>query len=117
MKAVIFDMDGVIVDSEPFWQQAEGEVFSSLGVQMNSELCKITQRMTTSEVTKFWFHRTQSAPQFLCAPFRLFTPYNRPEVRQDNTSEREDNDVTNNNLQAPSSFSSPVYAAPGKRKR
>ncbi|TCV99713.1 hexitol phosphatase HxpB [Biostraticola tofi] len=30
-EAVIFDMDGLIVDSEPLWAQAEMDIFSSLG--------------------------------------------------------------------------------------
>lgn len=57
MNAVIFDMDGVIVDSESFWQKAEKEVFTSLGVKMTDELCSITHKMTTNEVTKFWHAR------------------------------------------------------------
>lgn len=54
-KAVIFDMDGVIVDSEPLWQIAEHEVFSSLGVVLDKESCKQTQALTTMDVTKFWY--------------------------------------------------------------
>lgn len=56
-KAIIFDMDGVLVDSEGLWKIAEREVFSSLGVKMNDTLCEQTQTMTTTEVTKFWFSR------------------------------------------------------------
>ncbi len=56
-KAVIFDMDGVIIDSECLWKQAEQEVFSSLGVQLTDEYCTITQTMTTAEVTRFWFEK------------------------------------------------------------
>jgi sugar-phosphatase len=37
MKAVIFDMDGVLIDSEPFWKLAELEVFSSLGVIVSED--------------------------------------------------------------------------------
>jgi mannitol-1-/sugar-/sorbitol-6-/2-deoxyglucose-6-phosphatase len=57
MKAVIFDMDGVIIDSEPLWQRAEFEVFSSLGVHMTSEHCERTKYMATAEVTEFWFKK------------------------------------------------------------
>ncbi len=34
MKAVIFDMDGVLIDSEPIHRAVEREVFSSLGVHI-----------------------------------------------------------------------------------
>ncbi len=57
MKAVIFDMDGVIIDSEPLWQRAELEIFSSLGADVSSELCEMTKYMATNEVTEFWFNK------------------------------------------------------------
>lgn len=57
-KAVIFDMDGVLVDSEKFWKQAEFEVFSSLGVDVTDECCEVTKTMTSPEVTKFWFDKS-----------------------------------------------------------
>ena len=57
IKAVIFDMDGVIIDSEPFWKQAEFDVFSSLGVIVSEEFTPITQAMTTAEVADFWFEK------------------------------------------------------------
>ncbi|WP_430411604.1 hexitol phosphatase HxpB [Kordia sp.] len=59
IEAVIFDMDGVLIDSEPFWQIAEKKVFTSLGVTLNSKLCKQTKFMTTTEVTKFWYTHYQ----------------------------------------------------------
>ncbi len=58
MKAVIFDMDGVIVDSENLWKQAEYEVFTSLGVEVTEEHSEITKSMTTSDVTKFWYDKS-----------------------------------------------------------
>lgn len=54
-KAIIFDMDGVIVDSEKLWKQAENEIFTSFGVKITDKDAEITKAMTTSEVTKFWY--------------------------------------------------------------
>lgn len=55
IKAAIFDMDGLLIDSEPLWQLAEREVFSSIGVKVTDELAERTATMTTREVTQFWF--------------------------------------------------------------
>ncbi|WP_166923060.1 hexitol phosphatase HxpB [Flavobacterium poyangense] len=57
IKAVIFDMDGVLIDSEPLWQRAEFEVFSSLGVTVTKEMAILTKTMTTAEVAKFWHEK------------------------------------------------------------
>ncbi|WP_433862886.1 HAD family hydrolase [Sphingobacterium thalpophilum] len=55
IEAVIFDMDGVLIDSEPFWLAAEREVIGSLGIIVTEEQSSITSRMTTREVTQYWF--------------------------------------------------------------
>jgi len=55
IEAVIFDMDGIIIDSEPFWKRAEYKIFNLLGVNLSDELCLKTKSMTTTEVTKFWY--------------------------------------------------------------
>lgn len=57
MQAVIFDMDGTLIDSEPIWKEAEKQVFSSVGVQVSENLSAYTASMTTREVTEFWFKR------------------------------------------------------------
>lgn len=56
-KAFIFDMDGVLVDSEGYWKQAEFEVFTSLGVKVTEDQAKLTKSMTTFEVTQFWYEK------------------------------------------------------------
>lgn len=56
-SAVIFDMDGLLIDSEPLWAKAERMVFSSVGVELSGALCKRTAAMTTREVTEFWYER------------------------------------------------------------
>ncbi|MGF1717800.1 hypothetical protein [Photobacterium chitinilyticum] len=55
--AVIFDMDGLLIESEPLWKEAERQVFSSVGVQVTDSLAEQTAAMTTRAVTEFWFSR------------------------------------------------------------
>lgn len=57
IKAVIFDMDGIILDSEPFWKEVEIEIFNSLGVPLTSELCETTTGMRLVDVTRLWHSR------------------------------------------------------------
>ena len=33
-KAFIFDMDGLLIDSEPLWQQAANEIFGDFGIDL-----------------------------------------------------------------------------------
>jgi len=54
-RAAIFDMDGLLIDSEPCWRQAEREVFGSVGVQISDDMARITAPLTTREVTEHWF--------------------------------------------------------------
>ncbi|OON41267.1 2-deoxyglucose-6-phosphatase [Izhakiella australiensis] len=35
VQAAIFDMDGLLIDSEPLWKQSEMEIFASLGVDLS----------------------------------------------------------------------------------
>ena len=37
IKSVIFDMDGLLIDSEPFWRMAERTVFGSVGIDLSEE--------------------------------------------------------------------------------
>lgn len=50
--AVVFDMDGVLIDSEPMWQDAEIEIFGSLGLSLTREDCRQTMGMRVDEVVR-----------------------------------------------------------------
>jgi sugar-phosphatase len=54
INAVIFDMDGVILDSEPFWKEAEIGIFNSLNVPLTVEMCETTTGMRLADVVKLW---------------------------------------------------------------
>lgn len=56
IKAVIFDMDGVILDSEPLWKDAEIRIFNSLGVPLTEEMCETTTGMRLVDVIKLWYN-------------------------------------------------------------
>ena len=54
IKAVIFDLDGLLLDSEPFWKETEIKVFNSLGVPLTGEMCDTTVGIRVEEVTAHW---------------------------------------------------------------
>jgi len=54
---VIFDMDGLLIDSEPLWGEAADEVFSLFGIKITPEDYKITTGLRTKEFVAFWFKR------------------------------------------------------------
>ncbi len=56
-EAVIFDMDGVLIDSEPLWRVAEVRAFNEIGVPMVEEDGFLTMGLRTDEVVEFWFNR------------------------------------------------------------
>jgi len=53
-QAVIFDMDGVIIDSEPLWREAMKKGFNELGIEFTEEDCISTTGMRLKEVVAFW---------------------------------------------------------------
>ena len=57
IEAVIFDMDGLLIDSEPLWQEAEILVFKKVGINLTCELCQRTQGLRIDEVVKYWYQR------------------------------------------------------------
>ncbi|HEX6914434.1 MAG TPA: hexitol phosphatase HxpB [Chitinophagaceae bacterium] len=55
LRAVIFDMDGLLVDSEPLWAEAADEVFSLYGVNLSHEQYVTTTGLRTREFVQWWF--------------------------------------------------------------
>lgn len=57
--AVIFDMDGVLIDSEPLWKIAMEKVFSALGCQLSKNDFQKTVGLRIDEVISFWNNNEQ----------------------------------------------------------
>lgn len=53
-EAFVFDMDGVIIDSEPLWRRAMVKVFNTDGLPVSEVDCAQTTGMRLDEVIKLW---------------------------------------------------------------
>jgi mannitol-1-/sugar-/sorbitol-6-/2-deoxyglucose-6-phosphatase len=57
IAAAIFDMDGLLVDSEPVWHEVEIEVFGRYGVPLTVERCLETKGMYLGDAVAYWYAR------------------------------------------------------------
>ena len=57
LNTVIFDMDGLLIDSEPLWNEAAAEVFSMYGVSLSEEQYNSTTGLRTKEFVQWWFNQ------------------------------------------------------------
>ena len=56
IKAIIFDMDGLLVDSEPYWKIAEKICFGKLGLTLTDELLRQVMGFRLNEVVEHWYN-------------------------------------------------------------
>lgn len=54
IEGIIFDMDGLLIDSEPLWREALVEVFNGAGVSITPEQFQKTMGMPTPDVVRYW---------------------------------------------------------------
>ena len=57
IKAIIFDMDGVIIDSEHLWRQVMIKSFTKIGIPFTEDHCRITTGMRFKDVITYWFNK------------------------------------------------------------
>lgn len=55
LTTVIFDMDGLLIDSEPIWEKATNKVFESLNIKLSPEQYHVTTGLRTNEFLQHWF--------------------------------------------------------------
>lgn len=57
MQAIIFDMDGVLIDSEPLWKIAEVEAFAKVGLNLTYTDCEETVGLRIDQVVELWYKK------------------------------------------------------------
>ena len=56
-KAIIYDMDGLLIDSEPFWRKSMIKVLATVGLHLTEEQCAATTGLRFDHVLEYWFER------------------------------------------------------------
>jgi sugar-phosphatase len=59
MQSVIFDMDGILIDSEPLWKIAEVEAFAKVGLDLTYTDCEETVGLRIDEVVQLWHDKVK----------------------------------------------------------
>ncbi len=54
---MVFDLDGLLIDSEPFWRRAEMEVFATVGVELTESETRQTMGLRIDDAVRHWFER------------------------------------------------------------
>lgn len=57
IEATLFDMDGLLIDSEVLWHEAEIEIFGGLGVDIGAATDRSTKGLFVAEVVDYWYAR------------------------------------------------------------
>jgi HAD superfamily hydrolase (TIGR01509 family) len=55
LDTVIFDMDGLLIDSEPLWEEAGRETLKKFNVSLSAEQYHISTGLRSSEWIEHWF--------------------------------------------------------------
>ena len=55
--AAVFDMDGLLVDTEPIWHESEHEVFQQLNLPITPEMCQQTAGLRIDQVAAHWYEK------------------------------------------------------------
>lgn len=57
IAASLFDMDGLLIDSEVLWHKAEVDIFGTLGVPLYESSSRSTKGVFVNEVVDYWYAR------------------------------------------------------------
>jgi len=57
VEAVIFDVDGLLVDSEPYWNRARQQMAADVGQVWNDDDCRACMGVSTGEWASYMVRR------------------------------------------------------------
>lgn len=57
IQTAIFDMDGLLIDSEPLWFEAAVEIFRPIGIELTPERYIHSVGLRTKEFVEHWFQQ------------------------------------------------------------
>ena len=69
LKAVIYDMDGVLINSEPYWREAIVSILKDVGLEMTAEKAKKTMGLRIDQVVDYWYDKVgweKKSPELVC---------------------------------------------------
>jgi mannitol-1-/sugar-/sorbitol-6-/2-deoxyglucose-6-phosphatase len=75
ISAVILDMDGLLIDTEPAWRVAEASVFTGLGIELSESDLLDSTGQTIAELVPIWRRRPAG-------------PHEGPELSDDEIADR-----------------------------
>jgi mannitol-1-/sugar-/sorbitol-6-/2-deoxyglucose-6-phosphatase len=64
LNTVIFDMDGLLIDSEPFWQEAGMETLEQFNISLTLDQYHHTTGLRTREWLDYWFGYFKISKEF-----------------------------------------------------
>lgn len=62
LNSVIFDMDGLLIDSEPLWKEAADDLLLQYGKRLTNQQYATTTGLRTKEFLDHWFTRLNLPP-------------------------------------------------------
>lgn len=58
-SAVIFDIDGLLINSEPLWNKAASEIFRQYGILLTDQQYALTTGLRSKEFVAHWLHENK----------------------------------------------------------
>lgn len=61
IQALISDMDGTLIDSEPLWREAQVEIYNLHGLPVQTDMLEETRGMRIDEIVEYWMKKFEKS--------------------------------------------------------